>query len=102
MGVSSRVELGPKRAAERRLRPTLPPDAEPAVDAQAQPVDEELDLLSAVQTLPVKHRAVVVARFYLDWPVEQIADALQVPAGTVKSRLHRALSTLEARREVRT
>jgi RNA polymerase sigma-70 factor (ECF subfamily) len=35
-----------------------------------------------------------VLRFHLDWSLEQIAAALGVPVGTVKSRLHRALSSL--------
>lgn len=99
-----RVGLNWARSAlrKRRLRPTLPQGFEPAGDDGARPVDEGLDLWSAVEALSVKHRAVVVLRFYLDWPVEQIADALQIPAGTVKSRLHRALATLETRREVHT
>lgn len=48
----------------------------------------------AVSALPPKLRAVVVLRYYLDWSTEQVADALGVPRGTVKSRLHRALSQL--------
>jgi RNA polymerase sigma-70 factor (ECF subfamily) len=39
-------------------------------------------------------RAVVILRFYADLPVGQIADLLQIPDGTVKSRLHRAVTVL--------
>ena len=98
-----RVGLNWARSAlrKRRLRPTV--STERLDRAQDNPAaDEGLDLWAAVETLSVEHRAVVVLRFYLDWSVEQIAAALQLPAGTVKSRLHRALATLEDRREVRT
>jgi RNA polymerase sigma-70 factor (ECF subfamily) len=50
-------------------------------------------------------RAVVVLRFYEDRSLEQIADDLQLPLGTVKSRLHRAVKQLREalpREEVRT
>jgi RNA polymerase sigma-70 factor (ECF subfamily) len=47
-----------------------------------------------VNRLSTSQRAVVVLRFHLDWSLEQIAAALGVPVGTVKSRLHRALSSL--------
>jgi DNA-directed RNA polymerase specialized sigma24 family protein len=37
---------------------------------------------------------VVALRFYRDLSIDQIADRLDVRAGTVKSRLHRALRGL--------
>jgi RNA polymerase sigma-70 factor (ECF subfamily) len=49
-------------------------------------------------------RAVVVLRFYEDRTLEQIATDLQLPLGTVKSRLHRAVKQLRGalpREEVR-
>lgn len=57
-------------------------------------------LTRAVDELPVHQRAVVVLRLYADWPTQQVAAALEIPAGTVKSRLSRALETLAARPEV--
>lgn len=46
--------------------------------------------------LSIEHRAVVVMRHYLDWPIDRIADSLGVPAGTVRSRLHHAMRGLRA------
>jgi RNA polymerase sigma factor (sigma-70 family) len=54
-------------------------------------------LHDALGSLDVKHRSVVVCRHLLGWSVAETADALGVREGTVKSRLHRALRTLEAR-----
>jgi RNA polymerase sigma-70 factor, ECF subfamily len=39
-------------------------------------------------------RATVVLRFYADFTVPEIAAAMEVPEGTVKSRLHRAIEEL--------
>lgn len=53
------------------------------------------DLARAVEGLPMKLRSVIVARYYLDWSVADVARALSLPEGTVKSRIHRALGRLE-------
>jgi len=44
--------------------------------------------------LSVDHRAVLVLRYYLDLSLEAIAETLDVPIGTVNSRLHRALASM--------
>jgi RNA polymerase sigma-70 factor (ECF subfamily) len=46
--------------------------------------------------LSLDHRAVVVLHHYLDLPLDEIADVLGVPAGTVRSRLHHAMRGLRA------
>ena len=73
---------------ERERRPLL---AQPhAAEDRAR----DLDLERALETLNDAHRAVIVARFYLDWSVAETADALGVAEGTVKSRLSRGLDQL--------
>lgn len=57
-------------------------------------------IAAALEELPLQQRAVVVLRFYFDWSTEQVAKALGVPKGTVKSRLSRALERLESYVEV--
>jgi len=54
----------------------------------------DVDLIAAVERLSARHRAVVIARFYLDWSTAEVAGALDVAEGTVKSRLSRALDQL--------
>jgi RNA polymerase sigma-70 factor, ECF subfamily len=54
------------------------------------------DLDRALDALDVDHRIVVVMRYWQDRTVEDIADRVGIPAGTVKSRLHHALRTLRA------
>ena len=58
--------------------------------------DDRGVLGNAIAALSPDHRVVVVLRYYRDLTVEGIADRLQVPAGTVQSRLHYALKNLHA------
>lgn len=51
-------------------------------------------LLAVVQRLPYRPRAVVVLRFYAGMNTAEIANALAIPLGTVKSTMHRALRQL--------
>lgn len=44
----------------------------------------------------LEHRAVLVLRFYLDMPVEEVASTLDIPVGTAKSRIHHALKAMRA------
>lgn len=51
-------------------------------------------LWPALARLAPEQRVVVALRFYRDLSIDQIAARLDVPSGTVKSRLHRALREL--------
>ena len=48
----------------------------------------------AVAELPDKHRQVIELRFFADASLNDIAAVLDVPLGTVKSRLHHGLEKL--------
>lgn len=53
----------------------------------------------AVAALAPKKRLVIVLRYWLDFPLEEIAELLQIPVGTVASRLNRAHAELRGRLE---
>jgi RNA polymerase sigma-70 factor (ECF subfamily) len=57
---------------------------------------ERDELYSAVAGLDPDQRIVVMLRFWMDLTVDDIADRLGVPSGTVKSRLHRSMARLRA------
>ncbi len=65
-----------------------------ADDRTAVTNEPDIELVAALRRLSHDHRAVVVGRYYLDWSESQLAAALDVAPGTVKSRLHRALAAL--------
>lgn len=68
--------------------PTLNPEAQAAQNWEA-------DLLwQAVRRLRFADQQVIYYRYFLDMPVEETAAALDIPEGTVKSRLHRAVTRL--------
>ncbi len=59
-----------------------------------QPEDDSQALWQAVRQMAKPFQEVIYLRYFLDMPESEMVDALEVPAGTVKSRLHRALSKL--------
>jgi RNA polymerase sigma-70 factor (ECF subfamily) len=73
------------------------PDAEAAADP-AEALDE--DLMEALAELSPDQRAVVVLRHLLEYTPGEIARMLELPRGTVNSRLRRALDELRTRIEV--
>lgn len=54
----------------------------------------DADLAVVLAKLPVTQREVLRLRFVDGFSLEEIAEALAIPVGTVKSRLHNALKTL--------
>lgn len=55
------------------------------------------DLLErGLERLPTGERALLILHYYVDLPVAEIADLLGIPAGTVKSRVHRASQRMRA------
>jgi RNA polymerase sigma-70 factor (ECF subfamily) len=86
-------------AKKERRRKTVElkvvPDPERAVASDSAAALANRDLIERqLNDLPIDHRSVVVLRFYLDLPLDEVADILDIPVGTVKSRLHRALASL--------
>ena len=56
-----------------------------------------LAVADGLRDLPAAQRQVLTLRFYADLSVGQIAGALGIPEGTVKSRLHAAVRTMRGR-----
>lgn len=81
---------GRRRQLERDKQPRGSLAVVPGADSVADPA-----IAAAIARLPLDQRSVVVLRYYLDWSIEEVAAALGVAAGTIKSRLHRALRRLE-------
>lgn len=65
--------------------------------ASADQTDALLDswlIADALECLSAEHRAVVICSYYRGQSVAETAQLLDIPAGTVKSRLHYALRAL--------
>ena len=79
------------RRQTRALMRLGPPPAVPSVSV------ETLALVEALRTLPVRQRQAVVLHYLADLSVAEIAQALAVPSGTVKSLLARGRRALAAK-----
>ena len=62
--------------------------------------DLRLTLVRALTDLSTEHRQVLVLRYVADLSEAQVAAALDIPAGTVKSRIARAIARID-REELR-
>ena len=80
--------------AMRRLRrePTVDDTVLANVPDESPPPGEPID--AALAELSAERREVVVLRFVDDLSLEEIALVLDIPLGTVKSRLHLAIKQL--------
>jgi RNA polymerase sigma-70 factor (ECF subfamily) len=93
--ITTNVFLDEVRRRKRRPTDTLPDDAERVLPA-AESADEVLtaeslgaDVQAALLALPDEFRAAVVLCDVAGLPYLEISEALGVPVGTVRSRIHR-------------
>ena len=75
------------------------PDPAPGPEEQSIANDRRRAVSEAMQALPEEFRLVLQLRVVEDLPYDQIAQILQIPVGTVKSRLSRARIQLKKRLE---
>jgi RNA polymerase sigma-70 factor (ECF subfamily) len=61
----------------------------------------DLAVAEALAGLNPDHRDVIVGKYWFDWSEQQLAAALDIAPGTVKSRLSRALAQLSTNRALR-
>jgi RNA polymerase sigma-70 factor (ECF subfamily) len=73
-----------------------PCDAEAGADALQKMIDAE-SVQAALDELPEEFRAAVILFYFDDFSYKQIADILEVPIGTVMSRLSRGKAYLRQR-----
>jgi RNA polymerase sigma-70 factor, ECF subfamily len=87
------------RRRVRQRTDALPENLEPSVgDASSQTSSRDA-IGRAVDRLDPDHRIVVILRYWADLSVDEIAARLDVPPGTVKSRLHYALRSMRPKLE---
>lgn len=90
-----------RRQAKPDLDPNEPamiPDAEPQADVTVERRERDAAIVRVFEKLPPNQREVVALHFYEDEPHSAIAERLNIPLGTVKSRLRLAFARI--RREM--
>ena len=83
-----------KRVGAVEIR--LTPGDEPAVAGAERHLAVHDQLERGLARIPAEQRAVVVLVYYLDLPLSDAAQAMDIPLGTAKSRLNRATNALRA------
>ena len=83
------------RVVVDRNAPKPPPDM-PSAEHGAIALFERSAVIAALRTLPPRQREALVLRFYADMSEAQIADAMRISRGAVKSHTARAMTALRA------
>jgi RNA polymerase sigma-70 factor, ECF subfamily len=83
------------RRARREQSSPIEDDVLDDRSADASPDWEALDRV--LESVSESHREIVRLRYFADLSYAEIAEALQIPPGTVMSRLHHARQSLAAR-----
>ena len=71
---------------------TIPEPRRPA--GQPDTIEDRMVMRAALMQLGRRQRAVLVLRYFEDLTEQQVADALDISVGTVKSQAHKALAHL--------
>jgi RNA polymerase sigma-70 factor (ECF subfamily) len=90
--VNRAIDHARSRKLRREVEPELEIADEPGTVVDSAGLSDEF--VAALRKLSPEHRAVVVLRYLLDFTPGEIADALDMPRGTVNSRLRRGLDRL--------
>lgn len=94
----ARSVLRRRRTALRRLRAADPEDGPPA-DAALMLAEDHCAVVAAVRRLPRRQQQVIVLRYWLGLTEAQIAQALRISRGSVKSAAARGLARVKERLE---
>jgi len=92
------ITIGRKSRREKPIDEGL---AELPSPAPEQAGASRAELAAVMGNLPEDQREIVLMRFVEDMSIDEIAAAIGIPAGTVKSRFYRALQTLRNDRRTR-
>ncbi|MCF2533232.1 sigma-70 family RNA polymerase sigma factor [Yinghuangia sp. KLBMP8922] len=100
--VARRIVIDDRRARSARPQEVNPEPLEfvPA-DDQWEPLLRSMVVADALQSLSPAHREVLVETVLRDRSVNQAAEALGIPVGTVKSRVYYAVRALKIALEER-
>lgn len=90
----SRSALRHRSVVNRFLRRQRPPADAPGADVEALAGETHAQVLAAVAALPARQREALVLRYYAELSEAEIAAAMGVSQGAVKSHTARAMAAL--------
>jgi len=99
--ITTNAFLDDVRRKKRRPTDPLPEDSErvlagaPSADDALAAADLPDHIQAALRALPADYRAAVVLSDVVGFSYQEIAETLNIPVGTVRSRIHRGRSLLK-------
>lgn len=92
--VARHIVIDEARSARRRHEQPVAELPDRVVDGETDRLFDAMLISDALNAVSPEHRAVVVAAYYGGRSVDEIAEELGIPSGTVKSRMHYGLRAL--------
>src|SRR5256885_3669540 len=77
--------------------PDAPAEVDEGPEQTAVRHEQVAEVVAAMAELPAAYRAALTLRHMQQLSYQEVADALEIPLGTVKTHLHRARAALKAR-----
>jgi RNA polymerase sigma-70 factor (sigma-E family) len=90
----ARSALRHNRVVDCDLERRRPVSDAPSAESGAVASDDRSRMVAALRRLPERQRTALALRYYLDLSEAEVADAMGVSAGSVKTHLHRGLASL--------
>ncbi|SNT66212.1 RNA polymerase sigma-70 factor, sigma-E family [Asanoa hainanensis] len=89
-----RSALRHRRVVDAHLAASRPPPDVPSAEAGALDLLTQAAVVDAIRRLPTRQREAIVLRYYVDLSEAEIAEAMGVSRGAVKSHASRAVAAL--------
>ncbi|OMP68464.1 RNA polymerase sigma factor SigW [Domibacillus epiphyticus] len=70
------------------------PSSHPLPEEEVESLEVQETIHQAILLLPEKYRSIIVLKYIEELPLQEIADILDLPLGTVKTRVHRGREAL--------
>ena len=83
-----------RQQLQSQLNTRLATQIQNHTDKEQDSIEKSESLKAAIEKLPTGQRALLSLRYQQDFSINEIAEILAIPEGTVKSRLHRTLDEL--------
>lgn len=80
-----------RRAIERRVTAIVRRQPHPVETA-----DTDIESLEILKELPHRQKSALVLHYYMDLPVREVAQVMDIPEGTAKTLIHRGTRALRA------
>lgn len=62
---------------------------------ECEPFENRIELMDSLNRLSDHYKTVIILRYYKDFTIKQISEVMDIPEGTIKTYIHRAIRQLK-------